>query len=65
MQVGGRTYIIKSKTPLQLVGFSGANYVIISRSKLMYIIAKCRKELAPEAAKWIRQVNHELIKKDY
>ena len=65
MQVGGNTFVIKSKSPLQITGFSGANYIIISRSKLMYIIVKCRKEHATETAKWIREVNRELIKKDY
>lgn len=65
IKIHGKTFIIKKIDPLQIVAFAGSNYIIISRSQSMYIVANCIRPRADEAARWIRRVNNKLIEKDY
>lgn len=48
------TYCIKSKTANQIVAFNGANYIIISKTNVTFIIVTCsNKQKSSSLAKWV------------
>jgi hypothetical protein len=66
LKFDGKTYIIKEEEDGQVVAFNGRSYLIVSRSRTMYIIAVCqsRKKYA-EAAVWLKQLRNKLLDKNF
>jgi hypothetical protein len=55
------TYCVKSQSSGQLVAFNGANYVIISKTDVTYIIVTCcSRQKSSSLAAWINAVANKL-----
>jgi hypothetical protein len=81
LTIKDRTYIIKSLTdsataiqpqapqPPQVVAFNGNKYILITRSKTMYIVVQAEgrrnQQLLNEALSWLARLCAVLINRDY
>ncbi|KAK6175370.1 hypothetical protein SNE40_013847 [Patella caerulea] len=57
VRVGGITYCVKSQNGKQMIAFNGGNYLIITRSKTLFIISICTcKNKLDLAAAWLQRI---------
>lgn len=60
----GVTYCIKSCIDTQVVAFNGGTYIIINKTKCMYIVAICKsRKMSSPAADWIGKIADKLRSK--
>jgi len=66
INIRNKTYMVKSSDATHLIAFTGAKYLIIFRSKTMYIVAKCNvREKTEEAVRFFNVLNRQLQAKNY
>ena len=62
----GKTYVVKSVDDHQLVAFNGSHYMIVCRSKSLFVLVQCdSRDLSGEAARWLNRVNARLMEKGF
>ncbi|ELU18527.1 hypothetical protein CAPTEDRAFT_188369 [Capitella teleta] len=66
LKFDGKTYIIKEEADGQVVAFNGRSYLIVSRSRTMYVIAVCQsRKKNVEAASWVKHLRDRLVAKNF
>ena len=66
LRYDGKTYVIKSQESGQIVAFNGRSYLIITRSKTIYMVSLCQSRAkSTQAAAWMRQLRNKLVEKNY
>lgn len=64
--IRSKTYMLKSCSSVQIVAFNGSRYIIVTRSKSMYLVAKCldKSKVAKCAEACLKLAKH-LIAKNF
>ena len=66
VELNKNTYIVKEESAHQLIAFNGSKYMIICRSKRMYIVVICDiRKKCQQAAEWLNVLCEQLMKKGH